>query len=66
MSKRFDIVELAVGFPPTRRYRCLVGASISTRAVREREWSSMAAFEDGWEKAFADSEHQALVGELGS
>lgn len=66
MSKRFDIVESRLGFPPTRRYRCLVGASDIDTRVCEREWSSMAAFEEGWEKAFADPEHLALVAELGS
>ena len=65
-DKRYDAVEARLGYPPTRRYRCIVGASDVNTRVCEREWGSMAAFEATLEKALADPEWQALYAELGS
>ncbi len=65
IDKKFNIVESALGFPAKRRYRSYVGGNDNNTLVIEREWSSLAAMEAAYEKAFASPEWQALGAETG-
>ena len=64
IDKKFDAIESRLGFPPKRRYRCLVGGHDTNTLIVERQWDSLAAMEAAFEKVFADPEHQALGAEL--
>lgn len=60
LDKKYDTVEARLGFPPKRRYQCMVGGHNTNTLIIEREWESMAAMEAVYRKAFEDSENQAL------
>jgi len=66
IDKRYTAVESRLGFPPKKRYQCLMGSHESNTLIVERQWASMAAMEATYEKAFADPEEQALTKELWS
>lgn len=66
IEPKFNAVETRLGYPPKRRYRCLVGGLTTNTLIIEREWESMAAMEAVYGKAFVDPEHQALTAELDS
>ena len=60
IDKKYDKVEKRLGFPPKKRYRCLTGGHNTDTLIIERQWESLAAMEATYNKAFVDSEHQAL------
>ena len=66
IDKRYDAVESRLGFPPKKRYRCIMGGHDWNTLILERQWDSLAAMEATYEKAFADPEHQALNEEVTS
>lgn len=66
IDKRYNAAESRLGFPPKKRYQCLMGGHDTNTLIIERQWDSLAAMEAAYEKAFADPEHQALVEELTS
>lgn len=66
IDKRFNAVESRLGFPPKKRYRCIMGSHDTNTLIVERQWDSLAAMEATYEKAFADPEHQALGEEITS
>jgi heme-degrading monooxygenase HmoA len=66
IDKKFDAVEKRHGFPATKRMQSISGAYGLDTNVVMREWESMAAFEAAYESMFTDSEHEALVEEVGS
>jgi hypothetical protein len=63
IEKRYEIVEARLGYPPTRRYRALIGANDTNTRVLERDWSSVEAYMASLQKALADPEWQALGAE---
>ena len=66
IDKRYNAVESRLGFPPQKRYRCIMGGYDWNTLILEREWESLAAMEAAYERAFADPEHRALGKELRS
>jgi hypothetical protein len=66
IDKKYDVVESRLGFPPKKRYRCLMGGHDTNTLIVERQWESLAAMEATYDKAFADPEHQALGDEITS
>lgn len=61
INQRYNAVESRLGFPPTKkRYQCMIGGHDSNTLIIERQWDSLAKMEATYEKAFADSEYQAL------
>ena len=66
IDKRYNAAESRLGFPPKKRYQCLMGGHDTNTLIIERQWDSLAAMEAAYEKAIADPEHQALVEELTS
>lgn len=65
LDKKYTALETRLGFPPKRRYHCMLGGHNTNTLIIEREWESMSAMEEVYNKAFDDSEYQAL-GEEGS
>ena len=63
IEKKFTEVETSLGFPPKKRFRCMIGQHDSNTLIIERQWESLAAMEAAYEKAFAHPEHQALAQE---
>jgi hypothetical protein len=66
IDKRYKAVESRLGFPPKKRYQCIMGSHDTNTLIVERQWNSLAAMEATYEKAFADPEHQALGKEITS
>ena len=66
IDKRCNAAESRLGFPPKKRYQCLMGGHDMGTLIIERQWDSLAAMEAAYEKATADPEHQALMEELTS
>lgn len=66
IDKRYDTAESRLGFPPKKRYRCIMGSHDTNTLVIERQWDSFAAMEAAMEKAFVDPEMQALNQEITS
>jgi hypothetical protein len=60
IDKRYDAVESRLGFPPKKRYQCIMGGHDTNTHIVERQWDSMAAMEAAYERAFASPEFQAL------
>lgn len=60
LDKRYQPVEKRLGFPPSKRFWTVSGVHTMATIVIEREWESMAAFEEAFNRAFADPEWQAL------
>jgi hypothetical protein len=63
LDQKYNVVEARLGYPPKRRYRCMVGGHTTDTIIIEREWDSVAAMEAAYSKAFTDPEHQALNAE---
>ena len=66
IDKRYNAAESRFGFPPKKRYQCLMGGHDTNTLIIERQWDSLAAMEATSEKAFADPEYKALGEELTS
>ena len=66
IDKRYNAVENRLGFPPKKRYQCMMGSHDMNTLIVERQWDSLAAMEATYEKAFTDPEHQALQKEITS
>lgn len=66
IDKKYNAVEGRLGFPPKKRYQCIMGSHDTNTLIVERQWASLAAMEATYEKAFADPEHQALQEEITS
>ncbi len=66
IDKRYNVVESRLGFPPKKRYHCIMGGHDQNTLIIERQWDSLAAMEATYEKAFADPEFQALGEEVTS
>ena len=64
INKKFNTVEARLGFPPKKRYRCMIGEHDTNTLIVERQWDSFATMEAAYEKAFVDPEHQALAEEI--
>lgn len=60
LDKRYNAVESRLGFPPKKRYQCIMGGHKRNTVIVERQWESLAAMEATYEKAGADPELQAL------
>ena len=63
IEKRYEIVEARLGYPPTRRYRALIGSNDTNTRVLERDWSSVEAYMATLQKALPDPEWQVLGSE---
>ena len=63
IDQKYNVVEARLGYPPKRRYRCIVGGHTTDTLVIEREWDSLAAMEAAYNKGYADPEYQALGAE---
>jgi len=66
IDKRFNKLESRLGFPPKKRYQCIMGGHDTNTLIIERQWESLAVMEATYEKAFADPAHQALLEETPS
>jgi len=66
IDKRYNPVESRLGYPPKKRYRCIMGGHDTNTLIIERQWDSLAAMEEAFEKAFADPEWQELGEESAS
>jgi len=60
IDKRYNAVESRLGFPPKKRYQCMMGGHDTNTLIIERQWDSLAAMEAAFEKVLADPEWQAL------
>lgn len=60
LDKRYDVEESRLGFPPKKRYQCIMGGHDTNTLIVERQWDSLATMEATYEKAFADPEIQKL------
>jgi hypothetical protein len=63
LDKKFIAEETRLGFPPKKRYQCVIGGHDTNTVIVERQWDSMAAMEAKFDEAFADAEYQALADE---
>ncbi|MFX0058088.1 MAG: hypothetical protein ACFE8J_07285 [Candidatus Heimdallarchaeota archaeon] len=66
IDKKFDEIELNLGYPPKKRYRSLMGAYDNDTLIVEREWDSMAKMEKLMTKSFLDEDYQKLNKKLES
>ncbi len=64
IDKRFNKVEMKAGFPPKKRYQCVIGGMDGNMLIIERQWDSLAAMEAAYEKVMSDPEWQALGQEV--
>jgi hypothetical protein len=60
IDKRYNEMESKFGFPPKKRYQCVIGGDYQNTLIIERQWDSLAAMEATYEKVFADPDYQAL------
>ena len=60
IDKKYNAVEARLGFPVKKRYQLLTGSHPTGTLVIERQWPSLAAFEEVNMKGLADPEYQAL------
>jgi len=63
INKKYNAVESRLGFPPKKRYECIMGSHDLGTFIVERQWDSIAAMEATYKKAYADTEYQALGNE---
>ncbi len=66
IDKKYNLAEARLGFPPKKRYECLMGSNAMGTLIIERQWPSLAAMEAANEKGMADPEYQALRNETTS
>ena len=66
IDKRYNEIELRMGFPAKKRYQCVIGGLDQNTLIIERQWDSLAAMEETYEKALAQPEYQALGREVAS
>jgi hypothetical protein len=66
IDKRYDEIESKMGFPPKKRYQCMIGQYDQNTIVIERQWGSLAEMESTYEKVLALPEYQALGKEIES
>lgn len=64
IDKRFGVLENKFDFPPKKRYQYIFGGQDTNTLIIERQWESMAAFEETFTKVMASPEHQALVADM--
>jgi hypothetical protein len=64
IDKRYDQVEKKYAFPPKRRYRAYSASGDTDTIVIEKEWKSMAKYEETYLKIYADAEWQKLNKEV--
>ena len=64
IDQKCTAVENRCGFPPKKRYKCVIGGLSTDMIVIERQWESMAALEATYEKILADPEYKALAVEI--
>jgi hypothetical protein len=60
IDKKYNAVERRLGYPPKKRYQCVMGGHDLNTVITERQWDSLAAMEAAYEKAAADPEFSAL------
>jgi hypothetical protein len=60
IDKKYNVVEVRLGFPPKKRYKLLSGRDEVNTLIVETQWPSMANLESTYEKALADPEYQVL------
>ena len=66
LDKKFVAVETRLGFPPKKRYQCIIGGQDTNTVIVERQWDSLAEMEAKFEEAFEDPEYQSLADETNS
>ena len=66
IDKRFNEIEQQMGFPPKKRFQCIIGGLDQNTLIIERQWDSLAVLEATYEKAMADPKYQSLINEVGS
>lgn len=66
IDKRFAEIEMKSGFPPKKRYQCVIGAEDGNTLIIERQWDCLAAMESTYEKVMTMLEYQALLNEVAS
>jgi hypothetical protein len=66
IDKRYNEIELRMGFPAKKRYQCIIGGLDQNTLIIERQWESLAVMEGTYEKALALPEYQALGREIAS
>ena len=62
-EKKFVPIENKLGFPPKRRLRGIIGPTYETLII-QRQWESLAQWEECWSKAFSDPNYNALGKEV--
>jgi hypothetical protein len=62
-NKRYDEVQKKYNFPPWRAYRAYSASADTDTGIVEREWKSMAKYEEAMLKAWNDPEWQKLLKE---
>jgi hypothetical protein len=60
IDKKYDAVEKKYDFPPKRRYRAYSASGDTDTIIIEREWKSMAKYEEALYKLWVDPEEQKL------
>lgn len=63
IDKRYDEVEKKYNFPPKRKYRAYSASADVDTIIIEREWKSMAKYEEAMYKLWGDAEEQKLLKE---
>jgi len=66
IDKRYEEIERKMGFPPKKRYQCIIGPLDQNTLVIERQWESLAEMEATYEKVMALPEYQALGKDVAS
>lgn len=64
IEKKYAAIEARYGFPPKKRYQCMIGGPNTNALILDRQWDSLAVMEATYEKIFSDPEYQALGAEI--
>jgi hypothetical protein len=65
LNKRWRAFDERLGIPPEQQYACMFGSREAGTLLLIREWESMAAMQEGFQRMQADSELAELMGEAG-
>jgi hypothetical protein len=64
LDMEFNSLEAGLGFPPKKRYQCLVGSHDIDTLIIEREWENMAVMEKAYETTMTNPAYQKLAEKL--
>ena len=66
IDKEFNQLEAGFGFPPKKRYQCIIGGHDINTLIVERQWESMAIMEKAYEITLTNPDYQKLSQKLNS